>query len=259
VAARPFPAVTSSPEVEVEVAVIGPVEIRGAAHPFSRRAATEVVVYLTFHPGGVTNDVWSAALWPDRAVAPSTVHSTVSVARRALGRSADGTDHLTRCRGRLRLGHTVGTDIDRFAAATSSTDPSRWTEALDLVRGRLFDGLTLSDWTVLDGTAAELEAMVVRTALRGAEAALGCGSADEAEWLIRRALRVSPYDERLYRGLLRATEAQGNRLRLRSAMAELLCLASDGDGATIHPRTVALYRELAQSGVPEPGGDLVRL
>jgi DNA-binding SARP family transcriptional activator len=244
---------------EVEVAVLGPVEIRGAARSFSRRAATELVVYLALHPGGATNEVWSAALWPDRSVAPSTLHSTASVARRALGRSADGTDRLTRHRGRLSLSRAVGTDVDRFAAAAAASDPGRWRDALTLVRGRLFDGLALSDWTVLDGTAAELEAMVVQTALRGAETALGLGCPDEAEWMIRRGLRVGPYDERLYRGLLRATEAQGNRLGLRTAMAELLCLASDGDGATIHPRTVALYRELAHSPVPEAGGDLIRL
>jgi DNA-binding SARP family transcriptional activator len=244
---------------EVEVAVLGPVEIRGAAHTFSRRAAAELVVYLALHPSGATNEVWSAALWPDRTVASSTLHSTASVARRALGRSGDGADHLTRRRGRLCLSESVGSDVDRFAAAASTSDPSRWKDALTLVRGRLFDGLALSDWSVLDGTAAELEAMVVQAALRGAEAALALGSADEAEWMIRRGLRASPYDERLYRGLLQAIEAQGNRLALRSAMAELLCLASNGDGSTIHPRTVALYRELAHSGVPEAKGDLVRL
>jgi DNA-binding SARP family transcriptional activator len=244
---------------EVEVAVLGPVEIRGAAQPFRRRAAAELVVYIALHPGGATNEAWSAALWPDRSPASSTLHSTASVARRALGQSADGADHLTRRRGRLCLGRTVGTDVERFAAAAASSEPGRWRDALALVRGRLFDGLALSDWTVLDGTAAELEAMVVRTALRAAEAALGLGSADEAEWLIRRGLRVSPYDERLYRGLLRAIEAQGNRLGLRSAMAELLCLASDGEGAVVHPQTLALYRELAGSRVPEARGDLVRL
>ena len=41
---------------------------------------------------------------------------------------------------------------------------------------------------------------------------LGCG--DEAEWMVRQALQVSPYDERLYRALLVATAAQGNRVRL---------------------------------------------
>ena len=47
--------------------------------------------------------------------------------------------------------------------------------------------------------------------------------------MIRRGLRVSPYDERLYRALLRAAEAMGNRVGMRSAMAELLRVAADGD------------------------------
>ncbi len=243
---------------EVEVAVLGPVEIRGA-RPFSRRAALELVVYLALHPRGAANDVWAAALWPDRCVAPSTQHSTASVARRALGRSAGGVDHLTRCGGRLRLGDAVGTDLDRFVRAAGSSDPGGRKEALALVRGPIFDGLCLSDWAVLEGIQAELESMVVATALRGAAEALHVGSGEEAEWMIRRGLRVSPYDERLYRGLLRATEATGNRLGLRSAMSELLRLASDGGGGGVHPQTVALYRELARIPRPEAGGDLVRL
>jgi DNA-binding SARP family transcriptional activator len=47
--------------------------------------------------------------------------------------------------------------------------------------------------------------------------------------VIRRGLRVSPYDERLYRALLRAAEVMGNRVGLRSAMEELLRVAADGD------------------------------
>ena len=45
--------------------------------------------------------------------------------------------------------------------------------------------------------------------------------------MIRRALQVSPYDERLYRALLVATAAQGNRVRLHAAMAQLLTLAGE--------------------------------
>jgi DNA-binding SARP family transcriptional activator len=112
---------------------------------------------------------------------------------------------------------------------------------------------------VLEGISAEVESMVVSAALQGAEEALRLGLGEEAAWMIRRGLRVSPYDERLYRGLLRATEATGNRLGLRATMAELLRLADDGDGAVIHPRTVTLYEELARGLVPEPKGDLVRL
>ena len=50
--------------------------------------------------------------------------------------------------------------------------------------------------------------------------------------MVRQALHVSPYDERLYRALLAATAAQGNRVRLRSAMAQLLTLAGEASPPT---------------------------
>ena len=103
-------------EPAVLVAVLGPIEIRGAVRPFSRAWAEELVVYLAMHPGGVSNEVWATALWPDRLMAPSSLHSTASVARRALGQRADGNDHLPRSHGRLTLAPTVGTD---WAAASS--------------------------------------------------------------------------------------------------------------------------------------------
>ena len=118
--------------IDVEVAVLGPVEVRGAAGPFRRRAATELVVYLALHRRGAPNEVWGAALWPDRTVASSTLYSTASLARRALGASADGGNHLTRSGGRLCLGPRVGTDVDRFVrliAADGLRAPSpryRW-------------------------------------------------------------------------------------------------------------------------------------
>src|SRR5580658_985717 len=108
---------------EVEVAVLGPVEIRGAAGPFTRAAARELVVYLAHHRDGVTNDVWGAALWSDRTIAPSTLHSTASVARRALGQSRSGADHLP-CGGRrLRLADSVGSDVATFRRLAAEADP----------------------------------------------------------------------------------------------------------------------------------------
>jgi DNA-binding SARP family transcriptional activator len=216
-------------------------------------------VYLALHPRGASNDVWATALWPDRSVVPSTVHSTASVARRALGRSAQGGDHLTRRGGRLCLGPAVTSDVERFVRLMAGSESSRWRQALSLVRGRPFEGLCLADWTVFEGISAEIETMVVETALQGAEQALRVGSGEEAEWMIRRGLRVNPYDERLYRGLLLATEAKGNRLGLRATMAELLRLADEGEGASIHPQTQTLYEELAHGSRPETKGDLIRL
>ena len=96
---------------------------------------------------------------------------------------------------------------------------------------------------------------------------LGCG--DEAEWMVRQALRVSPYDERLYRALLVATAAQGNRVRLHSAMAQLRTLAGEAARPParttvhvpedcLHPATTDLYRDLLL-GPPAAGGHPARL
>jgi DNA-binding SARP family transcriptional activator len=254
--------------------MLGPVEIRGAARPFHRSAARELVVYLACHRQGARSDVWSAALWTDRGVAPSTVHSTASVARRALGCSRHGVEHLPRGGRTLRLADTVGSDVEQFAAAAASPDPHHWREALGLIRGRLFDGLSRCDWAVLDGTMAQLESMVVDTALKAAEHFLQMGSGEEAQWMIRRGLCISPYDERLYRALLRATQVVGNRVGLRSALREILLIASDGDRgpwsagpgtpsdpdySVIHPKTLNLYWELSGEGIAAARGHPSRL
>ena len=67
-----------------------------------------------------------------------------------------------------------------------------------LVRGPLLAGLRRSDWVVLDGTEATLESLVVHTALRAWRALMATDQPDRAEWALRRALLVSPYDERLF-------------------------------------------------------------
>ncbi len=254
----------------VEVAVLGPVVLRGTAGPFRRSAARELVVYLAFHRRGVRHAEWSFAIWPERAVSPSTAHSTSSDARRALGLDADGRPHLPRGVG-LRLRESVTTDVERFAslADAADDDPHQLLRAMRLVRGPLFSGLRRTDWAVFDGTHAQIEALVVGTALRAADAYVGLGRGEQAEWIVRQAFHVSPYDERLYRALLVATAAQGNRVRLRSAMAQLLTLAGEGGrppartreltpADCLHPATTALYRDLL-CGSPGTGGHPVRL
>jgi DNA-binding SARP family transcriptional activator len=245
--------------VEVEIAILGPVTIAGGARPFRRSASLELLVYLAFHRCGARNGEWPLAIWPDRNVSLTTVHSTCSDARGALGRSEDGSEHLPRRGGLLRLGDGVRTDVERFASLAESEDEHRLLRAMRLVRGRLFDGLHRTDWAVFDGTQSDIESLVSRTALRGADAFLRRGGGDEAAWMVRRALLISPYDERLYRALLRATSAQGNRVGLRSAMAELRTLAGEAGGPPpraaglwresspedcLHPETTALYRDL---------------
>ena len=260
-------------ETGVEVAVLGPVDLRGAAEPFHRSAAVDLVVYLAFHRRGIRHAEWSLAVWPDRAVALPTVHSTASDARRAMGRAPDGTPNLPRG-VLLRLHHSVTTDVERFAALADSDDRQRLVEAMHLVRGPLFDGLRRSDWAVFDGTRSRIESLVVGTALRCAEELTRHGDGDGAAWVVRQALRVSPYDERLYRSLLRATAAEGGRAGVRSTMAQLLTLAGEAERRRVgfsrvvgtgddrldclDPKTAALYRDLL-GGSPAAEGELARL
>jgi DNA-binding SARP family transcriptional activator len=252
---------------DVEVGVLGPVSVSGLPFAFRRAAARELVVYLAFHRGGVRHAEWSLALWPDRPVSLATVHSTASDARRALGRTAGGARRLP-CGPLLRLHPSVITDVDRFAELSRSRTCQAWIEAAGLLRGPLFGGLRRADWAVFEGTHAYVEALVVHTVLQAAESCLRDGRGDTAEWIVRRGLLASPYDERLYRSLLLALAAQGNRVGMRAAMAQLLVAArgtpgtgpeSNGGGIDgLGLRMTERCRELLARW-PAPGGVPARL
>ena len=74
--------------------------------------------------------------------------------------------------------------------------------AIDLIRGRPFEGLRSPDWVVLEGIQAAVEAGVVDLAHRYCYHCLEVLDAAGAEWAARQGLRVSQYDERLYRVLM---------------------------------------------------------
>jgi DNA-binding SARP family transcriptional activator len=257
---RPPTGRPSAPEPEVIVAILGPVEVRGAAHPFRRAPALDLVVYLALHHRGASNDAWATALWPDRLMAAPTLHSTASAARRALGPSTLGHDHLPRSHGRLQLAPTVGTDYEELRSLSAREDPAAWRAALDLVRGRPFDGLRSGDWAVLEGVLSAVEEGVVDLALRLARHELAAGSGRRAASAARAGLLASPYDERLYRILLRAADLEGNPAGVERVMAELLQVVG-GAGAgrgplptgafdlrMVHPETATLYRSLSRWG-----------
>jgi DNA-binding SARP family transcriptional activator len=233
---------------EVEVRVLGPIEIVGAARPFTRAWAVELIVYLVMHRSGATSEQWATALWPDRVMAAASLHSTASAARRSLGVSVSGDDHLPRGHGRLQLGPSVGSDWTRFAELSERPDPESWRLALELIRGRPFEGLRAPDWVLLEGIAASVEAVVVDLARRYAEHCLSAGDPDGAEWSARQGLRVSAYDERLYRILLRAADAVGNPAGVESVMAELVRLVAEDIEPydAVHPETLELYRSLSR-------------
>lgn len=233
---------------EVQVRVLGPIAIEGAARPFTRAWAIELIVYLALHPNGASSDQWATALWPDRVMAAASLHSTASAARRSLGTSLSGEDHLPRAHGRLLLGPSVGSDWSRFEELSERDDPESWRLALELIRGRPFEGLRAPDWCLLEGIAANIEAVVVDLASRYAEYCLSEGDPSGSEWSARQGLRVSAYDERLYRILLRAADAAGNPAGVESVMSELVRLVAEDVEPydAVHPETLELYRSLSR-------------
>jgi DNA-binding SARP family transcriptional activator len=78
------------------------------------------------------------------------------------------------------------------------------------------------------------------------------GEADAASWSARQALRVSPYDERLYRILMRAADAAGHPAGVESVLDELITLVAEDVEPfdAVHPETLELYRELSRRRRP---------
>jgi DNA-binding SARP family transcriptional activator len=235
---------------EVIVCVLGPVSIEGGERSFTRSWAFELVVYLAMHKGGVSNDIWATALWPDKVLSPATMHSTVSVARRCLGRGSDGEDHLPHSHGKLWLRPTVTTDYERFCSLSQSENPLDWEAALALVRGEPFQGLRAGDWAIVEGFVAEIETQVVDLAERLATWQLGRGNARAAQWAARQGLKASKYDERLYRLLMLAADALGHPQGVESVFRELVTLVAEDlePFDAVHPETVQLYRGLSRRG-----------
>ena len=236
----------------VEVAVLGQIEVRGAPGSLDKRPKlTELIVYLAMHPEGATTATWQNALWPDRRMPAQTVANRLSEARRLLGMELDGTPRLRRSAERHRL-TGVTTDWERFCVlADTHRDHTSWRYALDLVRGRLFDDLQEGQWTVFEGFCGEIEAAIIDCALRYGEDRLLAGDPGATAWAAQRALRASPYDERLHRLLMRAADASGNRSGVDAVYRNLrIIIDIEGDGiCSVHPETAALYEQLSGRNV----------
>jgi DNA-binding SARP family transcriptional activator len=256
VAPPPAPAEAPPRPDAVEIRVLGGIEILGTAEPVDHRPRlTELLVYLAFHRDSVERDSFGAALWPERRIPGQTIANRLSEARRALGASADGRNRLRRVHGRLHLADDVVTDWDRFGELTSEgSGPQSWRLALSQVRGRPFQGLAQAEWTVLEGYAAAVERAVVEAALALGDYSLSASNPAAADWAAQQGLLASPWDERLYRLLMRSAEAAGNRGAIDAALRSLAqVLELRGDPLLgVHPTTAQLYRSLMQSGGPEP-------
>ncbi|MFG1703442.1 BTAD domain-containing putative transcriptional regulator [Nonomuraea sp. M3C6] len=234
----------------VEIRILGPIEVAGLGPLEEGRLAlaTELLVYLATHPGGVHPAVLGGVLWP-RGVQAMVRDATIARVAEWLG-----PDHLlTDEAGRLRLGPEVRTDwaLFRELVRRSHGDPTARAvlleKALGLVRGPLLTGRQPGRyaWLAADDLEYDVAAGVADAAHQLCEIRLTHGQPDAAVAAIRAALLLATDDEGLWRDLLRATHATEDTVRLRAVVEGLTRrAASHPYGGGMAPETEALIEEL---------------
>jgi hypothetical protein len=201
---------TSDAAVEVEVRVLGPVDVRGSAGRLAGKSL-ELVAYLALHPDGAHEDQIRTALWPDRPLSPNSWATRVSITRRALGHGSDGSPRLARLRDHVgRLTRDVRVDLDMLAEALAHPDDAGGLHAaLTLVRGRPFDAARGFEWAQHESHVTRAERLVVDAAHQLSTLASAVGDWSQARWAVDRGLSACPDSELLYQDRRRAVAAGG--------------------------------------------------
>ncbi len=251
----------------LEITLLGPVAVRapGVIEPERLALATEIVVYLATHPGGVHPNVLGAAIWP-RGVTREVQDAMLARVGDWLGTDDIGRPHLaTDASGRLRLGSQARVDWHVFCAlaalaaqaATSGPatpgnrdEEAALSQALGLVNGPFLDGREPGRyaWLASDALEYEVQARVADAGHRLWELLLTDGDPHSAMTAARAALRLAFGDELLWRDLLTAAHATGEEATLRGVIAEICArTALDELLPQMAPETEALIDELLPS------------
>lgn len=250
-------------DCDIEVRVLGRVEVIGADRDFESARALDVITYLAFHRDGADSDQLRTWLWPaDEPPTDKAFANVLSRARKGLGVDDEGSPYLSRAGrdGVYRLSKAVATDFDRFMAHVEQARTldgeaalKQQVEALELVRGVPFTGggATGFIWTDL-GTRSHVDFTVDETAHACADAALAVGQPAVARWAAAKGLSIIPGCEQCYRRRLLAAAADRNKSELVAAMGELQRhLAVDAGEPeaydVVSPDLVDLYEDLLNS------------
>ena len=244
------------PPFEVEIRLLGPIEIVGGRSPLERRRCIELVTYLALHAKGADDERLKTVLWFDRAPTTATFNTTVSTARSRLGHASDGSPHfphLAATGGMYQVGPLVTTDLARFEARVAHASrcaPSVAIEtlraALELVRGKPFDGARGYEWAFSESLIANIEAKIADAAHQLATLYLDAGSPQEATNAAMSGLVAAPADEILYRDRMLACDLAGNPAGVESVMDELCEVVEALEPYDeIHTETLVLYERIS--------------
>jgi hypothetical protein len=190
-----------------------------------QRQATELIAFLAFNPGSRGSDI-SKALWPSREPNLATRRSAVSRARRWLGTDMNGYEYLPRYwstddGGQADLESAgyrlrgVRTDwhlfCDLVGPDLSQTPTPDLLAALDMVRGRPFEGVPLRKYAWAEQLMHTISSGVVDVSHEVARRALLSGDVAMARHASQVGRLADPVDERSWRNGIRAEIASGRR------------------------------------------------
>ncbi|WP_246272532.1 AfsR/SARP family transcriptional regulator [Amycolatopsis acididurans] len=213
----------------------------------------EILAYLALHRDGCRRDTLSAALWPD---APgerpyNSFHATLSQLRRSLRRASndDTLDIIVNQDSHYRLDQTILTaDLWRLQDAITASRQAPATEAVaasnrvtELYRGDLAEGIT-ADW--IDGPREALRRDVL-DALSTLIRKIRTDHPEEALTLLEQARHLDPYNEAIYRDLMRLQARLGQHDSIPRTLQLLTTSLADLDQRPA-PSTLSLADALQQ-------------
>ncbi|WP_460531998.1 AfsR/SARP family transcriptional regulator [Flindersiella endophytica] len=225
------------PEAPI-IRVLGPVEIEGAKgsrEEGKEGQLTALACYLALHPG-TTSHAIQEALWPGRRTTSGTRTTALSKLRRRLGTDADGNAFLPVKADGYRLADSVGLDWDLFlqlarrGMADQTADGTAYLErALQLIRGRPFEGVNYTHYSWIDPHLTEMTAAIVDVAHELAQRHLARQDFTAARTAIAKGRLADPGNQALWIDLLRTEAAAGNPDALRAAADRYLAQCADLD------------------------------
>jgi DNA-binding SARP family transcriptional activator len=239
---RPSPAAQSG----LQIRILGPFAITGAAEPLQPKQAELVLALALAAPAGLSNSAFCAMLGPDpdHPKPADAVRQIITRTRRRLGPARDGQEYIVHVgNGHYLLHPDAELDWSRFRELMASGHADDLRAAVSLIGGRPFSGSYF--WWIDIPLIETVRAELVDAADLLAEFELTAGSPRASGRAARAGLLAEPSAEQLWRAVMRAEHAAGNLPGVSEAWRHCLDaiedIAPDGEP---HPDTVALYRQL---------------